>query len=124
SQKPSGYAVVPLDAGADTKRLTELLRDPLGAGPKDVTFTQEPAVPGQPAKPPVRTETNPMANFQGERIGNVLVFSDPGILKGVKEMTPAARPELDKALGTAGNAGIKAAFIPPEGLRAMMTFGM
>ncbi len=118
AKDPYGFAVVPLGAGADAAKLTELLRDPMGAAPKNVT---EVARPGQP---PVRTETNPLAQFKGEKVGNALVFTHPAIFDQVKGIEAGPRPELDKALAAGGNAAINVALIPPGGVRVALPVAM
>jgi hypothetical protein len=106
--------VVPLEAGADTKKLTELIKYPLGL--------DRPAAPGI-APPPNPPQKNPLADLKGKTVGKALVVSDPDTIDALdKLIAPAPRPDLDKALAAAGGGTVQVAVVPSDALRATAAF--
>jgi prepilin-type processing-associated H-X9-DG protein len=82
------FAVAPLTPGADGKALTEAMN----------AFA-------------------PDAGSHSAVIGNAVVLADAQVLAKLQHMTVAARPELARALGNAGDAPVSVALIPSEIVR-------
>jgi prepilin-type processing-associated H-X9-DG protein len=121
SQEAPVYAVVPLGAGADSKALGELLKDPLNMQAIKAAEAGGAPAGGAPG--------NPLAGMKAEVIGKALYFGPPAVMEDIKNFTPAERPELEQAFaGTggaaAGGAPIRVAFNPSEGLRGVMVLSM
>ena len=67
--------VIPLEPSADTKKLTELIKYPLGL--------DRPTAPGI-APPANASQKNPLADLKGKTIGKSLVVSDPDTIDGCR----------------------------------------
>jgi prepilin-type processing-associated H-X9-DG protein len=103
------FAIVPLGLGASPKVLSEMLKDPFSGSLLAGTPTTT-----QPASEP------PLAYLKSEVIGTALYFYPAQAFGDLHHFTEAARPELEKAFAEAGDAPVRVAFSPPEGLRQLL----
>ena len=112
---PTVKLCVPLADGADPKALTEMLTS-LGGTPSN----------GPTSRPsgPENVAAELFSNAKSQVIGNTLFVAPEPVLAGLKDFTPAPRPELEAALAAAEDSVVAVAFNPSETLRGMAVMAM
>ena len=99
--KPSAFLVIPAEGGGDPAKLGDMVKA-LATSSAD----------------------SPFRHAETAVVGKAVVLADPEVLTAVKQITPAARPELDLALAAAGDGAVKAAYIPTAVIQVGLTFGL